>query len=244
MAGEVAVEQRLRRADNHHAGLAKPRELDRGKSSQRKGLGELQLATVGEKGVLIELNDVGKQTSRAGHPAAVRTTLGRRVVVALNEALRRFLPLEGELVLGELGHGGRLLEEEAVDPVQDLAHELVELGTGELPGQELDGGCGVLHLDMRDRLLLRRHRQLIDRHEDLLAADEDVPLRQVPLKSPVLFAAFLTGDLAEDRSKSTGQTADSASTSSLRNHHQRHHSPQTRPTQKTCSQIPRRSPLC
>ena len=83
--------------------------------------------------------------------------VGRRVVVALNDALRRLPAARTRAGSRQVWPGGRLLEEEPVDPVQDLAHELIELGTGELPRQELDGGSGVVHLDLSDRLLLRRH---------------------------------------------------------------------------------------
>src|SRR6266498_3077341 len=140
--------------------------------------------------MLVELDYVGQQTRRACYSPAIRSAVGRRIVVTLNDALRRLLPLEGELVLSKFCQGGRLLEEEPVNTVQHLAHKLIKLCIAELPRQELDGGCSVVLLDLGDLLL--------------------VLLCQVALQPPVLFAALITGELAEERSEPTDQTGPGA----------------------------------
>src|SRR5262249_23246629 len=62
---------------------------------------------------------------------------------------------------------------------------------------------GVVLLDLGDSLLLRRHRDLIVGDGYLLVANGFVLLREIAVQPPVLFAALITGELAEDRSKTS-----------------------------------------
>ena len=83
-------------------------------------------------------------------PFAVRAAIRSVHIVALNNSLGDVLPLEGQLVFGKFCQSGGLLEEEPIDPVQNLAHELIEFRIGELAGQETDVSCRVVSLDLSD----------------------------------------------------------------------------------------------
>ena len=176
-----------------HAGLAEALELGRGQLRQRDRLGELQLALVGLEGVLVELVDVLQQPGGAGEAApvgrlavaAAEPVAGRLPVVGLDERRRHLLALEGELVGGELSHRGRLLEEEAVDPLQHAAHPVVELDVGELCRQEVDHLLGVLGLHLGDHALLLDDAHVIFGDLHLLCADPNVLLGQSLLEFPL-----------------------------------------------------------
>ena len=142
MAGEVTVEEDLRRRKRQDAGLAEALEGERVELCERDRLRQLQLPLVGGERVLVELGHVGQEALGAGQ--AVRVGRGRagqptrhsRPVVVADEGGGELLPLESELCLGELRHRRRLLEEEPVNPLEHAAHPLVQLGRADLAGRE------------------------------------------------------------------------------------------------------------
>jgi hypothetical protein len=96
-------------------------------------------------------------------------------------------------VLRQLGHGGGLLQEVAVGAAENAAHPLVEFGVGELVGQELHRGLGLIALCLCNRLLLARDVGVRLRQRVLLHPDGDFVLRQLPLQLPFLLATLKAG---------------------------------------------------
>ena len=105
----------------------------------------------------------------------------------------QLLALERELGLGELGQRGGLLQEERVHPAEHAAHPLVQLGIGELGGQELRDGLGVVQLQPRRAPAPARPAALVVCGGDLLVADLDVLAGEAALELPVLLAALEAG---------------------------------------------------
>ena len=158
VAGEIAIEQRHGGGKGQHPGVAEALELQRSQAGQGERLGQLQLALVGIEGKLVELVDILQQSGRSRQPATVgggATAIRRGLpVVVLDKRRGRFLAFKGQLLLGQFGHGGGLLQEVAVDLPEDSAHPVIKVGVGKLAGQEFDRGLGIGLLYAGDGALL------------------------------------------------------------------------------------------
>src|SRR5258707_2649488 len=98
MSGEIRIEHGEQRDEMQLAGLTKALELARRQARERNRLGELLLALLRVESVLVELEHVLKQPSRAREPAPIRRILPAQLgaqaderfpVVGLNEARDR-----------------------------------------------------------------------------------------------------------------------------------------------------------